>query len=306
MNHILNDAVCHSDIQNYKVYINSTCISGSQYQQDVEEFEATYVQEKYPYSMEGFFNYLANKGKLNEDYITLFQAYFNSLFIAPATYTIYLAMLSFFSLKMNFSVNGGHTEYEENNFLIPKAKNEEEYLLLQKIASRGCAFWLTLKGRICIRFSKECEITEYTLKEASLLMSNFMEMEICFTNKTMSNKNDDVNYIYTGNLLLVQSEVFNTQIDKEFFQVDGLWCRNKFKPSKLLQLNQEPKRVPVNIFNLIANLVNYDSQRFFIFINWLAAFFQTLKKSQVAILFKGTQGSPVSYTHLTLPTNHRV
>lgn len=295
MNHLLNDAICHSDIQNYKMHISSTCIYGSQYQQDVEEFEVKYQQENYAYSIEGFFDYLLNNDRLTEDYVAHFQKYFNGLLtsgvIFSAAYVRYNAMLNFFFSKTNFSVNEGQTEYEENNFLVLRGKDEKKDLLLQKIASRDCAFWLTFKGKICIRFSKDSEATEYTLKEASLLMSNFMEMDICFTNKSTPNKNDDVNYIYTRNLLLVQREVFNTQINKEFFQVDDLWYRNKFKPSKLLQLNQEPKRVPVNIFNLIANLVNYDSQRFFIFINWLASFFQTLKKSQVAIIFKGTQGS---------------
>ena len=297
MNHLLNDTVCHNDIQNYKIYINSTCIRGSQYQQDIEEFEAKYEQENYAYSMEGFYDYLANNVKLTKDYTAHFQTYFGGLLasgiIFPATYTIHQAMLSFFFSKTNFSVNEEHTEYEENNFLVLRGKDKDDNgnILLQEIASRDCAFWLTLKGRICIRFSKTSEATEYTLKEASSLMSNFMEMDICFTDKNTPNKNDDVNYIHTRSLLLIQNEVFNTQVNKEFFQIDGLWYRNKFKPSKLLQLNQEPKQVPVNIFSLIANLVNYDSERFFIFINWLASFFQTLKKSQVAILFKGTQGS---------------
>jgi hypothetical protein len=45
------------------------------------------------------------------------------------------------------------------------------------------------------------------------------------------------------------------------------------------------------IGKLILHLVNYDRQRLYWVINWLAYFFQRLKKSQVALVLLGEQGA---------------
>jgi len=48
---------------------------------------------------------------------------------------------------------------------------------------------------------------------------------------------------------------------------------------------------PKTILKIIENLVNYDQDRYHYFINWIAYFFQGLKKSQVAMVLKGEEGA---------------
>ena len=62
-----------------------------------------------------------------------------------------------------------------------------------------------------------------------------------------------------------------------------------FKCFRFLQAgeHQEPKA----ILALIKHLVNDDEEYYQYFVNWLAFFYQGLKKSQVSIVLRGNQGA---------------
>lgn len=98
-------------------------------------------------------------------------------------------------------------------------------------------------------------------------------------------------------LKLVTDDVFNPHAKEEFIEQDnGTYKRNKFKPSYYMQLSNKidfqyfdiEKTV---IFLFILNLGNNDRYRAYWIINWLAYFFQGLKKSQVALVLVGIEGT---------------
>lgn len=97
-------------------------------------------------------------------------------------------------------------------------------------------------------------------------------------------------------LKLVTEDIFDPFSKEEFIEQDnGTYKLNKFKPSYYIQVSNEVQS-QFNIENsaigkLILHLVNYDRQRLYWVINWLAYFFQRLKKSQVALVLLGEQGA---------------
>lgn len=272
------------------------CVSGSKYQQDVKQFINSYKNKGYFYTLQNFFDYLERKKELDESYYTYFKQYLNQSFsdglINFSTYTIQSAVLNFFYTKANYSdTNEVSVEYENNNFLqIDEEEHPEEYRLLQQFMNKGYSIWLNNRGRICIKHITKSSYDEYSLSQASIIVSNILTMDIKFV-KNFSSKVNKKKLISTGSLIFVQEEVLNTKQNKEFFQIDGVWYRNIFKPSKLLRLKRKPENAPIYIFSLMSHLVNYDIERLPVFINWLAYFVQTLQKPQIAILFKGRQGA---------------
>lgn len=300
-----NNTNCQNDIINYKTYINQRCVDGSKYQRDLENFESIYDHEGYFYSLDGLFHYLVNTNKLTKEYCSHFEHYLKDAYsmglLNINLYDQYYASLDFYLAKSDYSSDkiseNPLTHFEVNNFI--KANDDTEKIMKQHILkiikNKGAAVVLNSRGKIAIRFSLDSDFNEYSLSQASTVLSSFMGINIEFTKEDYPDEllenGEWKHYICVYDLLFIHGNVFNSSQNKEFITIDGLYYRNTFKPSKLLQLNQQPKKVPIHIFNLILHLVNYDIERYFIFMNWLAYFFQFLKKSQVAILFKGRQGS---------------
>ena len=283
-----------NDLMVYKKYVEKECSVTSEYCQNLNEFLKKITKDLDKYIFHDFLDFLVDNQKFNKNYYDFFLDFFDYLsqmnLIKYEKIVYHYASLDFYKTKYKQSIEQYSSKdidsYEFNNFI-----KEDSHSILEKIKNKNVAVWLSGKGKICIRFSSETEPEEYTMKYASDVLSNFLNLDIKFV-KNASNINDtDKEYICTNDLLLIQKDVFNPHVYKEFFQVDGLWYRNIFKPSQLLQINRKLQKLPYNIFHLISHLVNYDKERYFIFINWLASFFQTLKKSQVAILFKGEQGA---------------
>lgn len=177
--------------------------------------------------------------------------------------------------------------FKFNNF-----KKVDDNATINKIHDSGCATWLKSNGSICIRTTLNGKAKEYTPKRAEMLFSNMLGEQIKIeTNKSVEETKGKGNTIHISELLLVEDEIFNPVEKQEFYQKDGIWYRNTYSPSIYLTLPVNQYEEPKAIFALIFNIVNNDSQRFWYVLNWLASFFQTLKKSQVAILFKGVQGA---------------
>lgn len=99
-------------------------------------------------------------------------------------------------------------------------------------------------------------------------------------------------------LKLVTEVIFVPFSNEEFIEQDnGTYKRNKFKPSYYMQLDSNKMDLryfdieKTVIFLFILNLVNNDRDRAYWVINWLAYFFQGLKKSQVALVLVGIEGT---------------
>ena len=117
-------------------------------------------------------------------------------------------------------------------------------------------------------------------------------------NHQMSNNFQITLKISPEGLKLGTDEVFNPHAKEEFIlQNNGTYKLNKFKPSYYMQLdcNKMDLRYfdieKTVIFLFILNLVNNDRDRAYWVINWLAYFFQGLKKSQVALVLVGIEGT---------------
>lgn len=177
--------------------------------------------------------------------------------------------------------------FKFNNF-----KKTDGNIILNSLEEKGYAMWLNCKGNICIRTTLEGDYKELTITKASFILSNLLSQQVKIeTTKSFDETKGDENIIHLSELLLVEDEVFSIEEMQEFYKKDGCWYLNTFKPSKYLMLPKKQYKEPNTILDLIYHLVNYDRQRFWYILNWLASFFQTLEKSQVSILFKGEQGA---------------
>lgn len=281
-------------IVKYKSFVNSTSIRDSLYHKDIELFELE-QSKYYSYSdfLSNFIEWLDANMKLTQEYSKYLEKMINDLYrydgLSSYMYCTYYLMIDFYLCKSKYKTNKisqNFVSFESNNF------KKKSSIGLDYIQNLNCSIWMHSKGKICMRVSHDIEHKEYTISQVNMILANISEISIEIIKSPKENNEDNDNYyIPVSDLIMIQDEVFDTTQNKEFFEINGVWYRNIFKPSRLLQLNQQPKKVPYSIFNLIAHLVNYDVDRLFVFLNWLAAFFQTLKKSQVAILFKGKQGA---------------
>ena len=78
---------------------------------------------------------------------------------------------------------------------------------------------------------------------------------------------------------------------QEFYESGSVYIRNTFRPTPLMLQAEVKETQPEAILRLIHHLANNDEERAKWIINWLAYFFQTLKRSQVSLLLRGSQGS---------------
>ncbi|MDN5053951.1 primase-helicase family protein [Aliarcobacter butzleri] len=114
----------------------------------------------------------------------------------------------------------------------------------------------------------------------------------------MNNHSNIVLKISPEDLKLVTEDIFDPFSKEEFIEIgNGTYHLNRFKPSVYMLLGYELKQKLIFnlensvIYRLILHLVNYDIKRANWIINWLAYFFQELKKSQVALVLLGVQGA---------------
>lgn len=176
---------------------------------------------------------------------------------------------------------------KDNNF-----KKTEENNVINELEERDGAIWINLKGSICIRTSPNSKHHELTVTKAEQILTTLLGSSIRIeTKKNIEEIKNKENTIHISELLLVETEEFNTNELQEFYEKNGVWHKNLFKPTKYLKLSAGHYNYPTATLRLVEHLVNNDKQRAMYFLNWLAAFFQTLNKSQVSILFKGVQGA---------------
>ncbi len=187
-----------------------------------------------------------------------------------------------------------------NNWL-----KDENHPILKKTKEKGGTIFLTSKGEISYRlsFNDTYKITK-DYKALSNIFSNYLEINVDFSrfNKTKKIKNndelDEKSLIKIEDLIMVINETFNPEIKEEFIKLNnGAYLLNKYKQSFYMQLNDDTVDMEnfnieeTIIFDFILHLFNYNKRRVYWVINWLAYFFQGLKKAQVALVLVGIEGA---------------
>ena len=175
------------------------------------------------------------------------------------------------------------SNFISNNWLRTKLNNT-----LKELDKLGVAIWVNVGGDLCYRLSDEGKVaTNLQQNKSNKVFTNLLNRDIKFFTGTKEKKAD----ILITELYLIHKESFEPFIMSEFYK-DGLaFARNTFKPSKYLRLNAGTHKEPSTILSLISHLANDDEYRANYIINWLAYFFQGLKKSQVALVLRGNQGA---------------
>ena len=101
----------------------------------------------------------------------------------------------------------------------------------------------------------------------------------------------DEHKIKVFDLLNVENTRFNPFAKSEFYRENGVIYCNRFRPTRYMELDKNQQFTePKVIFALIRNLV-VSEDRFEYFMNWIANFFQSLKKTPVAGVLKGLPGA---------------
>ena len=191
--------------------------------------------------------------------------------------------------------------FNHNNWLKNKGN-----VALSILDENGISIYLGKKGDINIKLSndKNYESTK-DFKSLENIFKNITGEDIdlsAFYKKekvlTIENGLEEKLKISPEDLKLVIAEVFNPFNNDEFILQDNYTYKlNNFKPSVYMLLDYELKKeLKFHLENsaigkLILHLVNYDRQRLYWVINWLAYFFQGLNKSQVALVLLGEQGA---------------
>ena len=174
------------------------------------------------------------------------------------------------------------SKYQFNNWLI-KDDNET----LRQIFSNGGGIWLNCNGEICYRFKENGNVTTQPHNKANIVFSNYLDREI----KLIKGSGEHQADIKANDLKMISSDKFNPHKLEEFYQENHLHYRNTFKPTKYLQIKAGEHQEPKAILALIKHLVNDNEEYYQYFVNWLAFFYQGLKKSQVSIVLRGNQGA---------------
>lgn len=177
---------------------------------------------------------------------------------------------------------------------------DKNHSILKELYIRDGAIYQLKSGEIVYRLSpnENWTITK-NFKAVSNVLSNFLERKIDLSSfsKYISKHKKISLSINPEDLIIVTGEIFNPHCSKEFIKGGkGIYLRNSYKPSYFMQLNFN-----INLFDfqlndsyiikLIHHLTNYNVERTHWILNWLAYFFQELKKSQVALLLIGPQGA---------------
>ncbi len=176
----------------------------------------------------------------------------------------------------------------DNWFLAKSEKNK----ILADIRKKGGGLWLSHDGSICFRVSVDANvIVSGEVEKASRAIAAFLERVspvVLFKEPRGNNKKIDI-YV---NELMYAADKFTPFSNSEFYKENGVWYRTGFVPSEYLRgAYKKAVGEPVTIIKLIKNLTNNNEVYFQWTINWLAGFFQTLKKSQVSLVLRGDQGA---------------
>ncbi len=178
-------------------------------------------------------------------------------------------------------------KFMTNNWIRDNAKENKTLLALYQ---KGAAVWISTDGNFYFRPTNDnTAIKKLEPTKMKTVLCNILDKEDIVIFKGGKDESIDIK----RNELLMCEDRFTPFIDNEFYQKDDMWYRTAFRPSRYLQLEQKPDiyRNSESILWLIEHLCNHNEEYFKWVMNWLACFFQTLKKSQVSLVLKGEQGT---------------
>jgi DNA-binding transcriptional regulator YhcF (GntR family) len=158
---------------------------------------------------------------------------------------------------------------------------------LNQIFFNGGGIWLNCNGEICYRFKENGAVTVQPHNKANIVFTNYLNREI----KLIKGTNEHQADIKANDLMMVSNDTFNPHKLEEFYLDNHLHYRNTFKPGKYLQIAEGEHKEPKAILSLMKHLADGNEEYYHYFVNWLAYFYQGLKKSQVSIVLRGNQGA---------------
>lgn len=186
--------------------------------------------------------------------------------------------------KLNYS------KFITNNWLKPDSENKT----LKAIEEKGGGLWLGHDGIIRFRVRQDEDIMSIESEEqARRAISVFLEREKVRLFKGVGTGRDSLPpEIYIHDLISAK-DLFTPFSLSEFYISGGVWYRSNFRPTDYISKKSEQKgdTSPDTILGIIKNLSNNNAKQYEWILNWLAGFFQTLKKSQVSLVLRGDQGS---------------
>lgn len=244
--------------------------------------------------------YLYNSGELNFDYHLCFRYFINESIknnlLHPNNKDNYIkhfesldakVLQSKISLEKEDERKIDFSLYQEANWKIV-----QDNIAINVIYNMSGFVGFSITGKILLSLNPNSEPKELSIKTAQSVIKSKTGLSVKFTTHR-KNQNDNIDYIAIPieDLMLLEGDDFRPDILAEYYQIDGAWYRNRWKPTELMKLKAGEYKKPEGIFRLIYNLVNYDQEIFHYFINWLAYFFQGLKKSTVAMVFISKQGT---------------
>lgn len=178
-------------------------------------------------------------------------------------------------------------KFVKDNFI----KDGVEHPAMKQLEAMGIKVWMTPSNKIKYQVLGG-EIQEVSLSEAGSVFSALLGYKLLIkTEPIEGNKDPDAIYLDPFNLIVVMAEVFEPNIHSEFFIKNGLYYRNKFRPTYFMELVGKPIKKAKIIYQLIFNLCSNSEERVAYFYNWLAYIFQNRRKAVTTVLITGTQGS---------------
>lgn len=173
-----------------------------------------------------------------------------------------------------------YSDFISNNWLRYEFDGSH---ILSKLDKVGAALWIDPSGNIFYRNSLDVNANCMDAVKLKIVLCNklcrsYVEL---FSSKGHAIQAKD---------LRMAEEKFTPFQNSEFYQIGPNTYRTGWSPTTFMQ-PQKVETHPETILKLIKHLVQNDDEKFKWVLNWLACFFQTLKKSQTALVFKGDQGS---------------
>lgn len=287
-----------NDIENYienhlpnresKISVISEFLNFIEYVHNMDKFDL-----KYYIHLQQYIKHLLSMNLLHKDNAEEYSDFLKSFDLKVKQKSI--------SISESASKAIIYANYEHQNWRL-----STNNLAINAIHEMDGYIGFSSKSKIVLRFSKNGKFKELNYKQAAKLIS----IKVGFDVKIIENRRDKIiDFILNEDgtmeplinaspveisiydLIILEGEKFRPFIIKEFYEDEGEWFRNIFVPTKYMKLGAGVYKEPTAIFSLIYNLVNYDEYRFRYVMNWLANFFQTLKKSQVALVLLGKQGA---------------
>ncbi len=177
-----------------------------------------------------------------------------------------------------------YEDFITNNWLVLGSRNK----VLLELHDRGGAVWGDHAWGFYWRLEKDGKIYETdSVNSISLALTRALRRSNKIAFREIGRNNADV---YPNELLQAVDE-FTPFALSEFYYKGNTWFRTSFIPTDYIMKKYTPVGEPTTILKLINNLANNKDAHFDWFINWIAGFFQTLQKSQVALVLRGDQGS---------------